>query len=313
MLSRIAESLYWIGRYLERAEDTARLLDVHLQLAVEDPTIDPRWAEHLLLRVMGVPQAADDPDGPDADDQVLRLLCHDPDSPSSIVAALHGARESARRSRETVSIEMWEGINTTWHEVAAGALAARRPAAAFRWVRERCAVITATADGTMTHDQGWNFLVLGRSLERVDMTARLVEAAALRGGLAAWTSALRAGGAHHAFVRSHHDQDSVPDAAEFLLMNRAFPRSIVHSLDAAIGALDDLDASNHRGLVESGPARVLGRARAELEYRSSPQLLVELPQRMSQLQATCGAADRAIAALYFDGAIATQWHGGHAS
>ena len=119
--------------------------------------------------------------------------------------------------------------NTTWHEVAAGALAARRPAAAFRWVRERCAVITATADGTMTHDQGWNFLVLGRSLERVDMTARLVEAAALRGGLAAWTSALRAGGAHHAFVRSHHDQDAVPDAAEFLLMNRAFPRSIVHS------------------------------------------------------------------------------------
>lgn len=99
MLSRIAESLFWIGRYLERAEDTARMLDVHLQMAVDDPVANPRAGARLLLTVMG---ASDGPGHVDQD-SVMRRLCHDPDSPSSVVSAIVGARESARRSRETVS------------------------------------------------------------------------------------------------------------------------------------------------------------------------------------------------------------------
>lgn len=190
MLSRIAESLYWIGRYLERAEDTSRLLDVQLHLSVEDPVIDARASADRLLTVMGI-----DHEGPASEDLVLRRLCHDPDSPASIVSALKGARESARRSRETVSTEMWEAINTTWYAVQRGELAKVRPALAFRWVRERCAVITATADGTMSHDQGWYFLVLGRSLERIDMTARLAASAATGPAATAWSSTLRACGA----------------------------------------------------------------------------------------------------------------------
>jgi uncharacterized alpha-E superfamily protein len=145
MLSRIAESLYWIGRYLERAEDTSRLLDVQLHLSVEDPVIDARASADRLLTVMGIDHV-----GPAREALVLRRLCHAPDSPASIVSALKGARESARRSRETVSTEMWEAINTTWYAVQRGELAKVRPALAFRWVRERCAVITATADGTMS-------------------------------------------------------------------------------------------------------------------------------------------------------------------
>lgn len=305
MLSRIAESLYWIGRYLERAEDTARLLDVQLHLAVEDPVVDELAAGRLLLGVMGVEST-----GPVTDASIMQLLCHDPQSPSSIVAAITGARESARRSRETVSTDMWEGINTTWYAVQQGELARVRPATAFRWVRERCAIITATADGTMSHDQGWSFLVLGRSVERIDMTARLVAAAAASSSPTSWSTALRACGAHHAFVRSHHDQDSHREAAEFLLLDRPFPRSIVHTLDTAIEALESLEPPERRAATENEATRLLGRARAELEYRMSGDILMDLPERMSDLQATCGLANVAISHRFFEGAVAAEWHGG---
>lgn len=119
-----------------------------MHLSVEDPVIDARASADRLLTVMGI-----DHEGPASEDLVLRRLCHDPDSPASIVSALKGARESARRSRETVSTEMWSDQHHL-RAVQRGELAKVRPALAFRWVRERCAVITATADGTMSHDQG---------------------------------------------------------------------------------------------------------------------------------------------------------------
>lgn len=304
MLSRIAESLYWIGRYLERAEDTARLLDVQLQLAVEDPVIDKVNAAQLLLTVLGIEaDRATDENG------VMRLLCHDPDSASSIVSALQGMRESARRSRETVPMEMWESINATWNDVRGGILRSVRPALAFRWVRERCAVIAATADSTMNHDQGWYFFVLGRSIERVDMTARLVTAAVCSDSPTAWTTALRACGAHHAFVRSRHDQDSDREAAEFLLLDRLFPRSILRTLDTAIRAHDRLGTPDRPG-YDSDAVRLLGRARAELEYRTRADLLVDLPGRMASLQVTCADANDAISRHYFEGAVAAEWHEG---
>ena len=305
MLSRIAESLYWIGRYLERAEDTARILDVHLYLSVEDPLADPQAADRLLLSVMGVP--VDKDAGASA---VMQLLCYDTRSPSSILASLRGARESARRSRETVPTEMWEAVNTTWHAVQRGQLSAMRPAVAFRWVRERCAVITATADSTMSRDLGWQFLALGRSLERIDMTARLVEAAALTTSASAWSTALRSTGAHHAFVQRAFDQDSDLEAVEFLLLNRLFPRSVLTTLDTAIEALGVLDVGSPQPSYDSDAARLLGQARAKLEFHERAQMLDDLSDRMTALQSACARADAAITRRFFEGAVAPQWHEG---
>ena len=305
MLSRIAESLYWIGRYLERAEDTARLLDVHLHLGVEDPLADRHQAATLLMSVMGAQSGEATSPG-----DVMRRLCYDVKSPSSVLAALRGARESARRSRETVPTEMWESINTTWHSVQHGQLSAMRPANAFRWVRERCAVITATADNTMSHDQGWQFLALGRSIERIDMTARLVEAAALTSSSSAWSTALRSTGAHHAFVQSSSDQDSDMQAVAFLLLDRMFPRSLLTTLDTAIDALGVLESGLSRTTFDNEAARLLGQERARLEFRVPGTMLDELPERMTHLQSVCARADAAIAVRYFEGAIAPEWHEG---
>ncbi len=308
MLSRIAESLFWIGRYLERAEDTCRIVEVHLQLLLDDPSVDQEAAGMSLLEVMGCPPE----EGHTADPQhVLRVLCYDDESACSISAALGGARESARRARETVSTEMWESINTTWNSVRGGRLARMRPATAFKLVRERCAVISGTADSTMSHDEGWHFLVLGRSIERADMTARLISASLTSGSQTAWNNVLRGCGAHHAFVRTYGGVTTSRDAAEFLLLDRLFPRSLVHTLASAEAALASLDTGDRRAGIEDDAERLLGTARAALEYRPPGEVLQDLPRRMADLQAVCNQAGAAISKRYFEGATAAQWHGGN--
>lgn len=308
MLSRIAESLFWIGRYLERAEDTCRIVEVHLQLLLDDPSVDQDDAALTLLAVMGAAsvEAADT-------NEVLRLLSYDPTSPCSIAAALGGAREAARRARETVSIEMWEAINTTWNSVKGGRLQRMRPASAFRHVRERCAVISGTADQTMSHDEGWLFLALGRSIERVDMTARLISTAHITSGTqSSWNNVLRGCGAHHAFVRSYGGVTTDTDAAEFVLLDRLFPRSVVHSLTAAEAALAELNvASGRRAGYEDESTRLLGTARSALEYRAPGRILEDLPARMTELQRTCNQASEAITERYFSGSTAASWSGGN--
>jgi uncharacterized alpha-E superfamily protein len=308
MLSRIAESLFWIGRYLERAEDTCRIVEVHLQLLLDDPSVDQDDAALTLLAVMGAPDLSS------ADtSEVLRLLSYDPASPCSIAAALGGAREAARRARETVSIEMWEAINTTWNSVKGGRLQRMRPTSAFRHVRERCAVISGTADQTMSHDEGWLFLALGRSIERVDMTARLISTAHITSGTqSSWNNVLRGCGAHHAFVRSYGGVTTDTDAAEFVLLDRLFPRSVVHSLAAAEAALAELNlAGGRRAGYEDESTRLLGTARSALEYRAPGRILEDLPARMTELQRTCSRASEAITERYFSGSTAASWSGGN--
>ncbi len=306
MLSRIAESLFWIGRYLERAEDTCRIVEMHLQLLVDDPTVDQDDAAITLLAVMGAPSVE-----VASTTEVLRALCYDPVSPASVAATLGGAREAARRARETVSSEVWEAINTTWNSVKGGRLQRMRPTAAFRLVRERCAVITGTADQTMSHDEGWLFLTLGRSVERIDMTARLISIAQVAGTQSAWSNVLRGCGAHHAFVRSYGGVTTDRDAAEFVLLDRLFPRSVVHNLRGAEAALGALDlAASTRG-YEDEATRLLGTARASLEYRDPDRVLDDLPQRMAELQRTCNKVSQAITERYFSGSTAASWSGGN--
>ncbi len=308
MLSRIAESLFWIGRYLERAEDTCRIVEVHLQLLIDDPSVDSDEAAATLLTVMGSP--LEFTETTDANEAVLSQLCWDVDSSCSIAGAIGGAREAARRARETISTEMWEAINTSWIAVRGSRLQWMRPATAFKYVRERCAVISGTADQTMSHDEGWHFLTLGRSLERVDMTARMISTAVTAGSQGAWPNVLRGCGAHHAFVRTYGGVVSDRDAVEFLLLDRLFPRSVVHTLALAEDALAHLDPGTRRAGFHDDAQRRLGTARATLEYQPPERILAELPQRMAELQRSCHQASEAITRRYFSTAAAASWQEG---
>ncbi len=305
MLSRIAESMFWIGRYVERAEDTARILDVQTSLLLEDATIDVDETCHGLLSIMGVEDAPEHVDLA----YVLSTLAYDLASPVSIAAAISAARESARRARETLSVPLWEVINTTYRDIASGQFGARRTPHVFQWVRERAALINGTADATMTRDEGWQFLMLGRCVERADMTSRLVATASLTSASAQWTSTLRACGAYEAFLRTYRGQETERAAAEFLLLDRLFPRSVVFSLNRAELCLDNLEASGQRAGFQNDAQRLLGRTRAELEYRSLADVVADLPNEMERLQRTCALATEAVTRRFFAGAEALAWHG----
>lgn len=306
MLSRIAESLFWIGRYTERADYTARIMDVQMQMIVEDPNADENQVSRLLLSVMGVEH-----DGHADRQAVLRLLLHDLDSPNSVAATIAASRESARRARETLSTELWEAINTTWRAIPSGRFRTMRSPAAFSWVRERTAVIFGIADSTMSRDEGWQFLVLGRAIERADMTARLLTTTALSGiPTAAWTNTLRACGAYETFLRTYRGMETDRGAAEFLLLDRLFPRSVVYALARVEQCLVNLEAVGSRAGFSDEAQRVIGRARAELEYRPLADIVASLPEDMEQLQRTCTLATDSISRRYFEGAVAMNWLGG---
>ena len=307
MLSRIAQSMFWIGRYVERAEDTARILDVQTQLLLEESGSDEDRTCRTLLSIMGV-EVPDDRRISTRD--MMEQLAWDPTAPASIAAALAAARESARRARETLSTSMWETLNTTYRAIPSGHFRALRPPRTFSWVRERAAQINGTADATMTRDEGWHFLVLGRSIERADMTSRLVAGAAVAGGLGSpWTTTLRACGAYEAFLRTYKGLETDRGAAEFLLLDRLLPRSVVYALNRAEQCLANLDPEGQRAGFQNEAQRLLGRTRAELEYRNLSDVLADLPAEMERLQRTCAAATQAITRRYFAGPEATEWHG----
>ncbi|WP_298459149.1 alpha-E domain-containing protein [uncultured Cellulomonas sp.] len=307
MLSRIAESLFWIGRYIERADDTARLLDVHLQILLEDPWAEEDLACRSLLSVMD--RRLSEADVTVGRDQVVQMLAYDRAEPSAIAGSLVAARENARRAREVISTELWEALNITWTQLP-WFLELDRPHVFFTWTRERAAVISGIVDSTISRDETWQFLVLGRSLERADMTARLLTTRALTGTAGPdWRTLLGSCGAHEAYLRRYRGVASDESAAGFLLTDRVFPRSVVHALGQAEACLHALDPLRDQQGVDEARMRI-GRARTSLEFRRLADVLEELPQQMERVQRSCSAASDAIRSRYFPSGGVTTWIGG---
>ena len=305
MLSRIAESLFWVGRYMERAEDTARILDVHVHHLLEDPWVDEDAACRALLVVM----SAKVPPGPLDGASVTRTLAFGRGS-SSIVGALSAARDGARGAREAISSEMWECLNATFNAIPSqvGAADAFGPHQFFDWVKERTAILAGLADATLSRDDGWRFLTLGRQLERVDMTARLLSARfADTSTSPEWVTTLRCCSAHEAYLRTYRRAVDASLVAEFLLLDRLFPRSVFRALTEAERCLADLDPHPGRSGFDDEARRVLGRARTDLEFRKVDELLRDLPAHLRLLQAACAEASDAVARRYFRQSAATTW------
>lgn len=306
MLSRIAESLYWIGRYVERAEDTSRMLDVHLQLLIEEPWAPEEVVCASLLSAMGFDTDDASHDGPIGRNEVLSHLAWQRSSPASVVGALSAARENARRSREAVSTELWECLNVTWHNAGRASFRAR-PHEFFPWVRERCAMFSGTADSTLSRDEAWHFLVLGRSIERADMTARLIAARALTGSAGpSWVTLLRSCGAYQSFLRSSRGSVNDARAVDFLLRDPLSPRSLTSALSQAERSLEDLSAFGDRS-ARGEAHRVLGLIRSELEYASTEDIRSDLHSVMERVQQAASIASDAVTRRYFPHGLVTSW------
>lgn len=306
MLSRIAESLFWIGRYVERADGTARLLDVHLQLLLEDPWVDEDTACRSLLEVIG--SDAMFPHQLTRQD-LLNTLSADRSEPASIASSLTAARENARRVREIVSTELWECLNTTRSRMPRK-VAIERAHDFFGWVRERTALAVGIVESSTSRDEAWTFFTLGRSLERVDMTARLLATSELTEASGpSWTTILRSCGAYEAYLRTYRGVPSATNAAEFLLLDRIFPRSVIFALTRAEKSLAELAPSTDRVGVSDAALRQLGQIRTNLEYRSAPDILANLTSEMTELQAGISEVSESIRARYFPVNVLPTWIG----
>jgi uncharacterized alpha-E superfamily protein len=309
MLARNAEALYWIGRYVERADDTARILDVTVHQLLEDSSADPDQTSRILLEVLGIESP-----GTRLDMWALTdLVAFGRGLPGgcSIVDSITAARESARSAREVISSDMWECLNTTYNAMAERERAARRlgPHEFFTFVEGRAAMFAGLADSTLSRDDGYRFLVLGRALERVDMTVRLLlSRVGDSASSPAWVSVLRAAGAHDTYLRTHRGVLDANRVIEFMLLDRQFPRSAFYSLKLAEHSLDELMSGlSDRAGTGAEARRLLGRARSELEFVRPGALLDSLENRLAGLQATCRDVGEALALRYFRFAPWVEW------
>ncbi|PZS36293.1 MAG: hypothetical protein DLM58_02135 [Pseudonocardiales bacterium] len=313
MLSRVAEALFWVGRYVERAEDTARLLDVQFHQVVEDPATDEAETCRVLAAVMGVNTDSDtdsDAETPQHIRETLEVLGYQADNPSSIVGALLAARQNARGVRESLSADIWECLNTTHHELPLRIEAARAfgPAPFFSYVRQRAAMLQGHADATMSRDHGFDFLVLGRSVERVDMTARLLAATVSTPSPEdGWIATLRACSAHEAYLRTYQRGVEPQLVLEFLLLDRLFPRSVFHALVVGEQALTRLDPTAEQSRAGNDARRVIGRTRTDLEFLPADAVLQDLPTRLHDLQSAMSEVSDAVSSRFFGDSTMVGW------
>ncbi|MBU0751023.1 MAG: alpha-E domain-containing protein [Gammaproteobacteria bacterium] len=260
MLSRVAESLYWIGRYLDRGENTARLINSTTQVLLDLPA-KASFGWHILIKVAGL-DAEFVKRYPQADeDTIIRFLVDDEDNPSSIISSIHNARENARTVREVLPMELWERINSLYlyiRDNGPRALVGRGPREeVLRGVIGRRESITGLFTGSMSRDAAYQFIKLGRNIERADMTTRIVDvnsALQVSGDSAiaalttqrAWVATLNALSALQMY-RNHvgvHVRRRY--AAEFLLKDTLFPRSVnfcFSEIQACLAALPDNPAA----------------------------------------------------------------------
>ncbi len=278
MLSRHAEDLFWTGRYIERAEDTARLLDVtyHKLLESSPGEATATWREVLEVLYLDDEFAGDDGDA----FAVTEFLVLDPDNAGSIWSAVARARENARGLRDRISTELWEAINTFNLELRARDLSAElatQPYQAYRWVKNCCQMIAGVAAETMPRNDGYRFLLLGRMLERAEMTCRLLAVRYHRLGGGAtidfhwWLALLNSVSAFEAYLKEHRAALDAHRILEFLLLSPDFPRSVLFCLRAAESELDALIGDDVRITAQ----RLLGRVRARVEFSDVAELMEE--------------------------------------
>jgi uncharacterized alpha-E superfamily protein len=276
MLSRVAESLYWMSRYLERAEHTARVIKVQLNLMLERETEsdDAHWKR--MLRSLAVEMTDVKEGGAQA---AAKALIHSTASRSSIVSCIMAARENSRQVREQISSEMWEQLNRMFIDVKPEALEGADAGDFLQSIKEGAHMFQGITDSTMTHGEGWQFIQAGRSLERASAVSTLLDVHFLEfyGKDAEpepleWIGLLRSCTAFESYCKAY-TADLRPDRiAEFLMLNPSFPHSIRFSADALETAMKHIGAevsSRRSARVE----RIAGRMQSTLAYGQIDEIM----------------------------------------
>jgi uncharacterized alpha-E superfamily protein len=307
VLARHAESLFWAGRYIERAESTARMLDVTYHAHLELLSVRESAAWFDLLKVLNLDVAFSETEQPLRADTVTSFLVLDPVNPGTIRSNVALARENARAVRELISTELWESINAFHLRLQArdiGQDIAGEPHELYAMIKTSCQAVAGVSSETMPRDEGWNFMNLGWMLERAVMTCRLlavrysqlVEAGAT-GGFHHWVSTLKSASGSEAFRRRYRASMDPTDVVAFLLTSPQFPRSVLFSLQAAARALDRIEG---REVPANRPQRMLGRLRSDVQYCDVEEVLEEgLGVYLSFIESQIRQVSEAVEVAYF--------------
>jgi uncharacterized alpha-E superfamily protein len=276
MLSRVADSIYWLNRYIERAENVARFIDVNLHLMLDLPTdINQQWQP--LIYTTGDLELFQNHYGEINGENVIQFLTFDGDYPNSIISCVQKARENARSIREIISSEMWEEVNAFYlmlKETSSGKPLDELPDF-FAQVKMSSHRFTGVMDATMSHNEGWHFGQVGRFLERADKTARILDvkyfvllpSAEWVGtplDQIQWIALLKSASAYEMYRKYQH-RITPNDVAEFLILNRQFPRSVHFCLWQAEQCLHEI-TNTPVGTWCNSAERSLGQLCSQLGY-----------------------------------------------
>ncbi len=276
LLSRVADALYWISRYLERAEHTARLIDVRLDLGLDRRPDSEGWDFDRLYAALRL-SATDAPSSPAA---MIDRLVFDLSTRDSVAACVTAARENARQVREEISSDMWEQVNALFlrlNQARTEGTWSARPHYLARMVIEGVHLFEGITDATMGHGEGWQHLQVGRFLERAGATASLVDLhfdveSMLPPAHLEWVGLLRSCSALEAYCRCYTADFRPERIAEFLLLNAEFPRSVRFAAartESAVRSIAQLTGRGAGGRAE----RVAGRLHASLDYGQVDEIL----------------------------------------
>lgn len=310
MLSRVADSLYWMSRYLERAEHTARLIEVDLQLRLDQ---SPESGLGRWLRLL---QALQTPGTESSElDAVLvtHLLTLERSNPSSILSCVAAARENLRQVREQCSTEMWEQLNRLYLQVSNTSKSETwllNSHVFFRAVQEGAHLFQGVTDSTMSHGEGWQYIQLGRYVERTDTLARLVgthfgnltqppDQAVETEEYLEWVGLLKSCAAFEAYCKTYTAEMRPLRVAEFLLLNPEFPHSVRFSVDMVHAALNRIGEMTERKAEQ--PVRLAGRLQATLSFSQIEEILAAgASAYVDSVRWQCLQAHTAIHQVYFD-------------
>ena len=315
MLSRVAESLYWMSRYIERAEDLTRLLAVNFNALLDLRAGDAQRAWQSLVKATGDDALFAELRGEANAQSVTQFVVWEPLNPNSVSACIIRARENARSVREQITSEMWEGINRLYfltRSVERPSLLTN-PAEFFRLVRDRAQAFQGITTATMSHGEPYDFIQLGLHLERADKTARILDGKYLYLNQLPEGSAetslqlialLRSCSAFEPYRRASAGQINVINVVEYLLLNREFPRAVLFCLNSCQQTLDRIGEDVTAPPRADPPRRALGRLAADLDYLDIQEVLGEnMDPFLSRFLVRLNSIGDDISRLYFNTSV----------
>jgi len=282
MLSRVAESIYWMSRYVERAENVARFIDVNLNMMLDSSGDDQQWWP--LVNTTGDHADFEKRYGAATQESVIRFLTFDRENPNSMISCLRAARENARSVREIISSEMWLQLNQFYLKVNDAVSNGRMdsPHDFYSDAKLASHLFTGITDATMTHGEAWHFCRLGRKLERADKTSRILDVKyfILLRSVAdvgtpmddtQWAAVLRSASAFEMY-RKRQGRISPKGIVQFLLLDQEFPRAIRFCLNSARDSLHAISGTP-LGSFRNNAEKLLGQLCSDLAYASVDEIV----------------------------------------